>query len=109
MRKLVVVANAVLAIGASFAIACSSDSTPAGGSAGSPSTTTAGGSAGTSGGAGGSSGSHAKVSLITKEAGNPFFAKMIEGAQAEATLKGATVTPTTATTNAEQVTAITDA
>jgi fructose transport system substrate-binding protein len=122
MRNSMSIQNAVLAVGALVIIACSDSSpTPAATTGGS---TASGGAAGTGGGAGGATGGSTggstggatpmdggdiKVSLITKEAGNPFFAKMIEGAQAEATVKGATVTATTATTNAEQVTAITAA
>src|SRR5690349_17202683 len=97
--------TAVLVAVPTLLAACSDDSSPAnpattgGGNAGSGNAGTGNagtGNAGTgggggNGGAGSTDGGDVKVGLITKENGNPFFAKMKEGAEAEATVKGATL------------------
>lgn len=120
MRHSIIFSNAVFVITALLIAACSDSEGTSGGEGGDSSTAGKSGSGnagsglpgegGESGeGFGGVSGVEIKVSLITKEEGNPFFAKMIEGAEAEAELTGATLTAVTATTNEEQVTAIEDA
>ncbi len=127
MRQSILIPSAVFLFTALSIAACSEDSegtsTDAAGAAGDAGggksaggdTSQAGsdspgeGGKGTAGqGVGGAGGAEVeiKVSLITKEEGNPFFAKMIEGAEAEAEAAGATLSAVTATTNEEQVTAI---
>jgi fructose transport system substrate-binding protein len=83
------------------------------GNAGSGNAGSAGsGNAGSGNGGGGSGGASTdggaiKVGLITKETGNPFFAKMKDGAQMEADAKGATlIAELGAADNASQVTTI---
>ena len=113
MRRSLLKSNAVLVVVSLALAACSDDdSTPAtstgaagSGNAGSGN---AGGGVGGSGGAVNNDAGGVKVGLITKETGNPFFAKMKEGAQAAADAKGATlIAELGAADNAAQVAAVT--